>query len=177
MTQSEARRLIEGAVFKSGEREKWADLGSGSGLFSHALAELLPDNSEILMVDKVNQAPIKSEVAGVHLEFLQIDFNKQGLPNTGYDGIMMANSLHYVRNKKTFVQKLKKNLSDNGRLIIVEYDTEVSNPWIPHPIPLNRLEELFLDSGFESVRKIGEQPSRYGQKNMYAVEVVLTNAQ
>ncbi|MGN8224634.1 class I SAM-dependent methyltransferase [Gracilimonas sp. BCB1] len=177
MTQPEAKKLIEEAGFKNNEPEKWLDLGCGSGLFSDALAELLPEASEVLMIDKVNQAPIKSAVAGVHFEFLQIDFNKQALPNTGFDGIMMANSLHYVRNKKPFVQKLKKNLSDNGRLILVEYNTEVSNPWIPHPIPLNRLEELFLDSGFEAVRKIGERPSRYGQKNMYAVEVLLTNDQ
>lgn len=177
MTQSEARRLIEEAGFNKNEPEKWADLGCGSGLFSHALAELLPKDSEILMVDKVNQAPIKSQMGGVHFNFLQIDFNEQPLLDSNFDGILMANSLHYVKNKKPLIQKLKTHLSENGRLIIVEYDTVQSNPWIPYPINLKQLEQLFGEAGFESVRKIGERPSRYGQKNMYAVEVILTNDQ
>jgi ubiquinone/menaquinone biosynthesis C-methylase UbiE len=177
MTQSEAKRLIEEAGFKKDEPVKWVDLGCGSGLFSHALAELLPKDSEILMVDKVNQAPIKSQMGGVHFKFLQIDFNEQPLPDSDFDGILMANSLHYVKNKKPFIQKLKNHLSENGRLIIVEYDTVQSNSWIPYPLNLWQLKQLFRGAGFESVRKIGERPSRYGQKNMYAVELIMTNDQ
>lgn len=171
MTQSEAVKLIEEAGFNDNQSEKWIDLGCGSGLFSYALAELLPVESHILMVDKVNQAPIKSQVGGVHLEFLQIDFSRQKLPADEYNGILMANSLHYVEHKKLFVEKLKNHLSENGRLIIVEYDTNNANPWIPYPITLIQLKELFKEEGFKSVRKVGERPSRYGHKNMYAVEV------
>ncbi|MEQ8526097.1 class I SAM-dependent methyltransferase [Gracilimonas sp.] len=171
MTQSEAIRLIEEAGFKGNQAEKWVDLGCGSGLFSYALAQILSKDSHILMVDKVNQAPIKSSVHGIHLEFLQMDFSKQQLPKDEYDGILMANSLHYVKNKKTFIQKLTHHLSENGRLVIVEYGTNNANPWIPYPITLRQLEELFKEEGFKSVRKIGERPSRYGHKNMYAAEV------
>ena len=171
MTQSEAKRLIENAHFEGKQPEKWADLGCGSGLFSYALAELLPRESEILMVDKVNQAPFNSPFAGVHLDFLQIDFTVQDLPSSELDGILMANSLHYVQHKKPFIQKLKNYLSDQGQMIIIEYDTKQSNPWIPYPITLKRLKELFLEEGFIKVRKIGERPSRYGHKNMFACEV------
>lgn len=171
MTQSEAVKLIEEAGLNAESPEKWIDLGCGSGLFSYALAELLPKDSQVLMVDKVNQAPIKSPVGGVHLEFLQIDFSEQKLPDDKYDGILMANSLHYVEHKKLFIEKLKDHLSENGRLIIVEYDTDNVNPWIPYPITLRQLEKLFKVAGFKSVRKIGERPSRYGNKNMYAVEI------
>ncbi len=171
MTQSEAKKLIEKAGFKSNKPEKWIDLGCGSGLFSYALAELLPRESEILMIDKVNQAPIKSLLSGVHFKFLQMDFSEQQLPDDNYDGILMANSLHYVKDKNLFIQQLKNRLSKTGRMIVIEYDTNQSNPWIPYPITLRQLEQLLIKAGFKSVRKIGERPSRYGQKNMYACEV------
>lgn len=171
MTKSEAINLIEGANLTLDNPQKWVDLGCGNGLFSYALADLLLWGSEILMVDKINQAPINSRVSGVHLNFLQADFTDESLPSENLDGILMANSLHFVKEKRPFLQKLREYLSQNGRLIIIEYNTEQANPWIPFPIPLQHLERLVIEAEYTSLRKIGERPSRFGHKNMYACEV------
>lgn len=175
MTKAEAINLIEGADLQTDKPQKWADLGCGNGLFSYALADLLLRGSEILMVDKINQAPINSPRSGVHLNFLQADFTEDVLPAADFDGILMANSLHFVKEKRPFIEKLKDHMSQNGRLIIIEYNIEHANPWIPYPIPFTKLRELFEKEGLASVRKIGERPSRYGHKNMYACEVILSN--
>lgn len=171
MTKPEAISLIEGANLQLSKPQKWADLGCGNGLFSYALADLLLRGSEILMVDKVNQAPINSSVSGVELNFLQADFTEDVLPDVNFDGIIMANSLHFVKEKRPFIETLKNHLSQNGQLIIIEYDTKQSNPWIPFPIKMQQLEQLAIKAGYTSVRKIGERPSKYGHKNMYACEV------
>ncbi len=177
MTESQALALIENAKFEKGKPQHWADLGCGSGLFSYALGELLPRGSRVLMVDKENQAPIRSPVNGVNFEFLQVDFSTGSLPVKDFDGILMANSLHYVKDKPALFQKLRNQISGNGRFIIIEYDTENGNPWIPYPIPFTKLKRMLEKEGLNNVRKIGERPSRYGQKNMYACEVIPTRNQ
>ena len=65
------------------------------------------------------------------------------LPFFAVDGILMANALHYVRDKAAFIEKLKKYLKTSGELIIVEYDTVRQNRWIPYPITFEKLTETF----------------------------------
>lgn len=171
MTELDAISLIKKAGFHANDPQEWVDLGCGSRLFSLALANLLPDKSKILMVDKVNQAPFISSVSGVHLEFLHSDFTQSITQLPGFDGILMANSLHYVENKMPFIQSLNHKIKEGGQLIIIEYDTTESNPWIPFPITMHELEELCMEAGFVSLMKTGERPSRYGHKSMYACAI------
>ena len=41
--------------FSSGQAEIWADLGCGSGTFTYALSEKLPDRSKIFAIDKTHK--------------------------------------------------------------------------------------------------------------------------
>lgn len=174
MTESEAIKLIEGINLDSDDGQNWADLGCGSGLFSYALANLLPPESKITAIDKVNHSPFKTVDNEVKIEFIQANFIKDDLPISDLNGILMANSIHYVKAKKNFLKELKSYLSVNGRLVIIEYDTLKSNPWVPYPIPLSDLKKLCSNLGFNGLRKLGERPSRYGNKNMYAAEMRLS---
>lgn len=175
MTESEAVKLIEQADFEPNIAQKWADLGCGSGLFSYALAVLLPRESKIFSVDKVHHGPFKLTERKNRIEFLQADFIQDKLPFIDLDGVLMANSLHYVLEKEEFLEQLKMMLSEKAKLIIVEYETEQSNSWIPYPIPLKTLREIAGNLGFSGIRKIGERPSRYGNKHMYAIEMSITS--
>ncbi|SMO97184.1 class I SAM-dependent methyltransferase [Gracilimonas mengyeensis] len=171
MTEAEAISFIEGVDIEGEEPQSWVDLGCGKCLFSYALAAYLPDGSSILAVDKKNQVPIKPSIKKVELTFHKADFLKEKLPIADFDGVLMANSLHYVKDKKVFLHKLKEETSENGKLIIVEYDTTLRNPWIPHPIPFDDLKELLKEIGYDHINKIGERASKYGHKNMYACVV------
>ncbi len=178
MTIEEAIALIENANFRKDEPQRWADLGCGSGIFSRALAFLLPPKSSVLCIDKREQNFKPTPGEDVQLTFRKGDFIKEALPYAELDGIMMANSLHYVKDKARLIQKLRPHLTTDGRFIIVEYDTEQSNLWVPYPIAFRNLETLFSGwaahrLGFTQVRKVGERKSLYGAKSMYACVVNL----
>jgi trans-aconitate methyltransferase len=97
MELTAAIELIRNASFAQ-TKSTWADLGSGSGLFTYALASLLPDGSMIYAIDKsrvvLNQYPKPAQTI---IQPLQADFITQDLPLPILDGILMANSFHYVK--------------------------------------------------------------------------------
>jgi trans-aconitate methyltransferase len=151
MQQAESIKLIEKGI-NSNEIQRWADLGCGSGTFTRALASLLLPGSVVLAVDKEQQdLP----------HFIQADFTKDVLDLGGLDGILMANSFHYVKDKLTLIGRFSPKA-----FLIVEYDTTRSNPWAPYPITYNDLEVLFNRLGYQT-RQLALYPSRFGG-TMYA---------
>ena len=103
MSLEEAIALIAQANFPKDTPQQWADLGCGAGLFSQALASRLPAGSRIFCVDKERQRIRQPVEYDVILDFLQRDFSREPLLWTDLEGILMANSLHYVR-QGTFYQ-------------------------------------------------------------------------
>ncbi len=73
----------------------------------------------------------------------------------------MANALHFVRNKEPIVQIVSGYLKPSGRLILVEYNADRGNPWVPHPLSYSTWEALARRCGFASTRMIGRVPSRF----------------
>src|SRR5688572_7114819 len=112
MELSVAVSLIEKGIDKSSAAQKWADLGAGKGLFTYALASILPQQSSVVAIDKLPEtlAGIVSRVTGVTISSLTKDFIEEDLGSQMFDGILMANSLHFVNDKPGFMQKLLKNL-------------------------------------------------------------------
>ncbi|HRI61998.1 MAG TPA: methyltransferase domain-containing protein [Saprospiraceae bacterium] len=170
MELSEAIELIQNDPITRQSNALWADLGSGSGLFSFALAHLLQTGSVIYAVDKnpVNFGAWLQPV-GVHLRSLQLDFVAEPLPFHDLDGILLANSLHYVRDKPALIGKLSASMKPGGRFLVVEYDTDKPVPqWVPYPVSFPSLRRLFENAGYSSVQKLGERPSVFGRARMYA---------
>lgn len=102
---------------------------------------------------------------------VQGDFTQYSWSFPALDGILMANSLHYVRDKTAFIQQATQHLIQTGRFLIVEYDTDAANRWVPYPVRYSALEILFKNAGASLVRKIAERPSRYNQGTMYSALV------
>ena len=166
MQLSEAIHLIQHHVTK--EKTAYADLGCGNGLFTKALAQLLAPQSVIYAVDK-NQTALNSFSvdANIQLQKINIDFIQDEFPFKNLSGILMANSLHYVEEKKAFLLKAKALLAPNGYFIIVEYDTDKANHWVPYPVSFSSLHNLFNTIDFHSVQKLQTHPSRYW-RTMYS---------
>jgi len=169
MQLPEARTLLEPAGWHDTTPARWADLGCGTGLFTEAIARLLPPMSTIYAVDTdraaLEQVPAVTER---FVEKANLDFSRDAWPFTDIDGILMANSLHYVRDKRAFLEKATGHLSVRGRFLIVEYDTTVANPWVPYPLPFTELIRLFAAAGYPAARRLAEQPSRFRNGNLYA---------
>ena len=168
MELKDAIKLIEGLGEKK-TKEIWADLGCGSGLFTYALAHLLPSESLIYAVDKSSAALEKFPNPNlVTIQKQQLDFINELSRFKELDGILMANSLHFVRDKITFLSKLRPCLKTRGQLLLVEYNTDVSNHWVPYPTGYKTLKALLEKHGFSDFTKLSELPSRYQKGNMYS---------
>lgn len=172
MTNQEATSLITQGIPEGSKPQKWADLGCGGGTFTEVLATILPYGSQIVAVDQSMQHLEKTMGNGVSVNFIQADFERTDLELTDLDGILLANSLHYVKDKITLIRKLEKYLVTDKRFLIVEYDTLSANKWVPYPIDFVRLEELFTDLNYHSVVKLSERRSMYGRGNLYAAAII-----
>lgn len=174
MTNEEAVALIDGGTI-NGHPQRWLDLGCGGGTFTEALATILPEQSEVTGVDKsIQQLPAQMG-NHVRVNFMQADFEKEPIGIQGVDGILMANSLHFMGDKKAVLRRLETLFSSSKRFLIVEYDTLASNPWVPYPIDLLSLKELFAVLGPYSITKLGERKSRYGSAMIYGA-LITSNA-
>lgn len=165
MRLEDAVSLIKKGVETKGTRETWADFGSGRGLFTYALNSILPKDSALHAVD-IEQADYHDYPTGV--TFHLADFSKDQLALPLLDGIVMANSLHYIQDQPACIRRIKNYLCDTGKIILIEYDTDLPNQWVPFPITFSRAQELFKAAGFSYVTKIGERKSIYRSDKMYA---------
>jgi ubiquinone/menaquinone biosynthesis C-methylase UbiE len=119
----------------------WADLGCGDGTFTIALASLVASGSTIHAIDRDRAALQRIPPAhnGVHIATHHGDFTHHPWPFDDLDGILMANSLHYIENQAAFIRACNKHMKSRRRFLIVEYDTNEANRWVPFPVSRSRL--------------------------------------
>ena len=159
MQRDELVALIEGGVSPRARQKggRWADLGAGEGAFTLALADLLGPGAHIVAVDKDARA-LRS--IGHGIETRVADFTKP-LDLRDLDGVVMANSLHYVRDRQPVLQSVRAMLKPGGRLVIVEYGADRGNPWVPYPFTYPRWETMAARAGFKNTRLMKTVPSRW----------------
>lgn len=153
--------------------QTWADLGCGTGLFTKALASLLPQKSIIhaIDVDAKGLQKIPKEYNGVTIETSAMDFSPGAFAPHELDGILMANSLHYVENKELFLKRMMDTLKEDGWFLLVDYDMSKANPWVPYPLPIAAAEALFLKCNARSFQVLNQRKSVFGEQMMYAAMV------
>lgn len=169
MDHRDAVDLLRKAPLAS-SAQRWTDLGCGTGTFTTALAELLPPGSSIAAIDRdasaLKQVP---EVHGTtritkHLG----DFATGPLPVSDLDGILLANALHFVRDQSHFIRRASASLKPVGAFLLVEYDMDSPNPWVPHPLSFGTLAQLFKGCGFGTVKRLADRPSAFGRARLYS---------
>jgi SAM-dependent methyltransferase len=144
----------------------WADLGSGGGAFTLALADLLGPGARIVSIDKDGgvlrrqRQEMDARFPAAAVEYRQADFTR-GLDLPELDGIVMANSLHFVRRKEPVLAAVKGWLRPGGRLVLVEYDADRGNPWVPYPLSYPTWEQVAAANGFEETRQLARHPSSH----------------
>src|SRR4051812_40258291 len=170
MNQQDATEFI---LFenKNPQPQLWLDLGCGTGLFTLALAGNLPADSKIIAIDKDEKAlrTIPATVNGVVIQTMAADFVYDALDVKEVDGILMANSLHYVKDKETLLKKLISSMKTNGFFLVVEYDRHRGNQWVPYPLTIDAAKALFKSLGYTGLHVLNKRPSVFGRHAMYAV--------
>ena len=155
MKRSDLVALIEAGIGETGGR--WADLGAGAGAFTYALADLLGPAAHITAVDRDARA---LRALDGRFDVRVADFTKP-LDLHDLDGVVMANSLHFVRDKRPVLESVRGILRPGGRLVVVEYDADRGNPWVPYPFTFAQWEEMAARAGFRDTRLLSTYPSRW----------------
>lgn len=144
----------------------WADLGSGGGAFTLALADLLGPTATIYSVDKDRRA-LQSQEQAMHARFPEVrvvyqcaDFTRP-LDFPPLDGVVMANALHFQRDKTAVLRSVYGYLRPGGRFVLVEYSADSGNPWVPYPLSYPTWEALAASHGFTETQLLAERPSRF----------------
>ena len=169
MTAAQALSLIDTTCLHALQPTRWADLGCGTGLFTFALSSLLQPGSSIYAVDQKVSLKTQSTPNHVTIHPLKTDFEKQDLGLRDLDGILMANSFHYIKDKSALLQRLKPLLRPKHFFLIVEYDTDKPvSTWVPYPLTFSALQSLFHAAGYSTITRLADQPSIYNNNNIYS---------
>jgi len=168
----EAVDLLANSDVRSLGPTTWADLGCGTGTFTVALAELLAPGSTIHAMDRDDAAlrKVPTTHKGVRIATHRGDFTNDIWPFAKLDGILMANSLHYVPDQASFIRACEPRMN-RGRFLIVEYDTDTANRWVPYPVAKTKLTALFGAAGYSSVTFLGSRRSVYRRAALYAAVI------
>ena len=145
----------------------YADFGAGSGAFTLALRELIGSDATIYAVDDQRSSLAKLESnhrarfnTTRNLILLKDDFSLS-LSLPPLDGIVMANSLHFFKDKEKLLRHVRGFLKPNGALLIVEYNVDVGNMWVPYPVSFNVCRVLVKRAGFTEPRLLARTPSSF----------------
>lgn len=165
MEHADHVNLLRPAGIKAGG--SWADLGAGSGAFTFALRELTGPAANIFAVDKERASLDELEReygsrfgTAANLHVLAGDFS-MGLKLPVLDGILMANSLHFFRDPVKVLEHVRSYLKPGGALLLVEYNVDAGNPWVPYPLSYGTYRRLVLQAGFTEPRLLATIPSRF----------------
>ncbi len=103
---------------------------------------------------------LHDEFPRVHVTPLIADFTLP-LQLPLLDGIVMANSLHFQRDQLAVLRLARGYLRPTGRLVLVEYDTDHGNHWVPFPLSFGTWVTVAADAGFRDTRRLASVPSRF----------------
>ena len=96
----------------------------------------------------------------IKVAYLNADYtNRLDIPPL--DGAVMANALHFQRDKGSVLALIRGYLQPWGKLILVEYNLDHGNTWVPYPLSYKTWQIVARSSGFSSTRLLAKRPSRF----------------
>jgi len=164
MDHADHVRLIQDGVLGGGRH--WLELGAGQGAFTLALADILGTGGRILATDRDGRSlraaagSVRHRFPETQLEIREFDFT-DGILDGPFDGVLAANTLHFVADRDPTLRAIRFSIRRGGRLVVVEYDADRGNPWVPHPFSFERWRMEAVAAGYAEPRLLGRVPSRF----------------
>jgi SAM-dependent methyltransferase len=86
--------------------------------------------------------------------------------------VLMANSLHYYKEKESVLRHVGSFLKPGGRLLVVEYNVDSGNQWVPYPFSFEKFQVLAIQAGFSEPRRLATHPSSF-LRGFYSAQAIL----
>jgi SAM-dependent methyltransferase len=168
VTAAEASEFLHPAV--PAGPGTWADLGAGEGTFTRALAALLGAGGRVVAVDSDAAAVAALErlarEEGLGARIIPVRADLLRLPDLpelagGVDGVLFGSVLHFLEDAGAALRGAAGLLRPGGRIVVIEYDGAPASPWVPYPLPADRLPVLAAAAGLGHPEVVARRPSRY----------------
>ena len=140
------------------ENKVVADIGAGSGYFSF---QLLPQAKKVIAIDIDPQAISFMDSVKQFLpqefrskfEARQVGPNSPELKDGEADVAIIVNTIAYIENKIEYLKVLKKGISKNGKLLIIDFKKRniPIGPSAENKLALSALEQQLIQAGYKHV--------------------------
>jgi ubiquinone/menaquinone biosynthesis C-methylase UbiE len=161
-------------------RGAWADVGAGTGTFTHAMAELIGPDGVVYAIDRdaraleeLQRTSERTSSAAARISALHGDMHELSeiveLRDLRLDGVLFANALHFTRKADAVLAQAAERLTSDGHIVVIEYDRRMPNPWVPHPLTLDRLHDVAQRAGLCAPVEVARRPSVYHREMYCAV--------
>lgn len=153
--------------FESPERDAWqmpaevvralglqtgdriADIGAGSGYFSRRFARAVGENGIVYAVD----------IEPNMLRYIALTARKEGLenivpvlgsaedpmlPRRSVDWVFLCNTIHHIEDRPAYYRLIQRDLTDRGRLVIVDFVKREGSPVGP-PLEMRIAKEELIE--------------------------------
>lgn len=144
----------------------WADLGSGDGAFTLALAELVGPGATIYSIDR-DQAALDRQRTRMRAMFptALVHYRRADLALPlvlpPLDGVVLSNVLHFFREPVSLLRRVHDLLRPGGCLLLVEYNVDEGNRWVPYPLSFATFSHAAQAAGLANIGLLAARPSRF----------------
>lgn len=151
-------RVIETLAIEPGDQI--ADLGSGSGYFTFALAKATGPDGVVYavdvdpdMVELVTELAEEKNAGNVRPTLATPDDPK--LPEGTIDLVFTSNTYHHLEDPVAYFRKLRSDLDPEGRVAILDLreDSGWFQSWSGHYSDEKRIEEQMREAGYQLVER------------------------
>ena len=149
-----------------------ADLGSGSGHYSIAIARALASTGRVYSIDinkdaltRLKNNAVKEGLFNVEVIWGDIDkLNGTKLKDYSVDFAFFSNILFQLENKETAVDELKRILKPGGKVLVVDWSDSFGGlgPEAKSVVSKAAAVSLFEKKGFHLDREISAGAHHYG---------------
>ena len=149
-----------------------ADLGSGVGFYSIALAKAVGPSGKVYSVDIQKELLLKLQedaanfgIHNIKLIWGDLDLERSStLDDNSLDRVLIANTLFQIENKETLIQEAKRILVPGGKLLVIDWKSSYGGlgPKSNDVLKEDVAKSLIESYGFSFVKDIDAGDNHYG---------------
>jgi ubiquinone/menaquinone biosynthesis C-methylase UbiE len=139
--------------------EAIADIGCGSGFYSKYLL-VQAERVYCIDIDESSLLAASEEIKSDRLVCINAPASNTNLPSKSVNIVFMADSFHDMDNKPAVVEEISRILSDDGRIIIIDWKKD-SDFGPPQSLKMSQEDYLRYFKGFVLEKSMDIEPQHY----------------